>query len=134
MKIADKAYIIFCDDVRDEVGNKLSLMGIYSDKLVVQSLPIQLRTFNIVASLEKLKKSVEKFRIIFTLPGAKPIDVSSPQAPSTKGQKNANIVFGLAPLRIESAGMATAAVYINDAEKPEVEKNIEIVLQPQNTK
>ncbi|WP_441347693.1 DUF6941 family protein [Sinimarinibacterium sp. CAU 1509] len=30
---------IFCDDIRTEMGNKLSYMGVYSSDLVVQSMP-----------------------------------------------------------------------------------------------
>lgn len=32
----------FCDDVRYEVGNKYSLMGCYSDELIVEKLPVAL--------------------------------------------------------------------------------------------
>lgn len=32
----------FCDDIRQEVGNKLSLMGVYNGALVVPSFPFDL--------------------------------------------------------------------------------------------
>ncbi len=40
-------YTIFCDDVRLEVGNKLSLMGVFQN-IMVQQLPISLIKFAIV--------------------------------------------------------------------------------------
>lgn len=33
---------VFCDDIREEVGNKRSLMGIYHGEMFVQSVPILL--------------------------------------------------------------------------------------------
>lgn len=36
MKIKD---VIFCDDIRRELNNKFSLMGLYSDRIVIRSRP-----------------------------------------------------------------------------------------------
>jgi len=41
------AYTIFCDDVRLEVGNKLSLMGVFQN-IMVQQLPVSLIKFAVV--------------------------------------------------------------------------------------
>ena len=41
------AYTIFCDDVRLEVGNKLSLIGVFQNMLV-QQMPVSLIKFAIV--------------------------------------------------------------------------------------
>jgi hypothetical protein len=45
----------FCDDVRYEMGNKFSLIGCYSDELIVEKLPValpklcvQIRVFTLV--------------------------------------------------------------------------------------
>ncbi len=40
-------YTVFCDDVRLEVGNKLSLMGIFQN-IMVQQLPVSLIKFAVV--------------------------------------------------------------------------------------
>jgi len=40
-------YTIFCDDVRLEVGNKLSLMGVFQN-IMVQQLPVSLIKFAVV--------------------------------------------------------------------------------------
>ena len=42
MKAPRHVYTIFCDDVRAEIGNKLSLMGCYDSALVVAQFPITL--------------------------------------------------------------------------------------------
>ena len=41
------AYTLFCDDVRLEVGNKLSLMGDIQN-IMVQQLPVSLIKFAVV--------------------------------------------------------------------------------------
>ncbi len=35
-------HVIYCDDIRNELGNKLSLMGIYDSELVVPAFPMTL--------------------------------------------------------------------------------------------
>jgi hypothetical protein len=42
------AYSIFCDDMRNEVNNKVSLMGLYSTELLLKSFPMSLPRFTIV--------------------------------------------------------------------------------------
>lgn len=39
---------MYCDDVRQETGNKLSFMGVYRGRLIVQSFPAVLPKLNIV--------------------------------------------------------------------------------------
>ena len=41
-------YMIFCDDVRLEVGNKLSLMGVFQN-IAVQQLPVALFKFAVLS-------------------------------------------------------------------------------------
>ncbi len=41
-------YTIFCDDVRLEAGNRLSLMGIIPNMIMVQQLPVTLIKFAVV--------------------------------------------------------------------------------------
>lgn len=42
------AHSTFCDDVRQEIGNKTSLMGLYSGELFVQELPAALSKLCVV--------------------------------------------------------------------------------------
>ncbi|CAH1208832.1 conserved hypothetical protein [Candidatus Nitrotoga sp. BS] len=53
MKMNDACLItaIFCDDIRQEVGNKLSFMGCYQGELVVQMAPITLPKLCVFASI-----------------------------------------------------------------------------------
>ncbi len=46
-KKLELAYTLFCDDVRLEVGNKLSFMGVFQN-IVVERLPVSLFKFAVV--------------------------------------------------------------------------------------
>jgi hypothetical protein len=51
---------LFCDDVRQEVGNKLSYLGVYSGNLVVPAFPTNLVKLCCVFSLHVPSKSPPK--------------------------------------------------------------------------
>ena len=46
-KKLELVYTLFCDDVRLEVGNKLSLMGVFQN-IMVQQLPVSLIKFAVI--------------------------------------------------------------------------------------
>jgi len=69
-------YTIFCDDVRLEVGNKLSLIGVFQNMLV-QQLPISLIKFAIVNHWRGEGRYLSEVRILS--PDKKqPVVVSEP--------------------------------------------------------
>ena len=41
-KLSRYVEVIYCDDIREEVGNKLSYMGVYTSELFIPSTPITL--------------------------------------------------------------------------------------------
>ena len=43
---------IFCDDVRQEIGGKLSFMGVYDDKMLVPSFPSIVTSLNVVVKIQ----------------------------------------------------------------------------------
>lgn len=53
MKKNDARFLtaIFCDDIRPELGNKLSFMGCYQSELVVQMAPVALPKLCVFASI-----------------------------------------------------------------------------------
>jgi hypothetical protein len=92
---ADKlelAYTIFCDDVRLEVGNKLSLIGVFQNMLV-QQMPVSLIKFAVVNHWRGEGRYLSEVRILS--PDKKqPVVVSEP-APFeiTHGGHTDNVSF-----------------------------------------
>jgi hypothetical protein len=69
-------YTLFCDDVRLEVGNKLSFMGVFQN-IMVQQLPVSLIKFAIVNHWSGEGTHLSEVRIL-TPDRQHPIVVSQP--------------------------------------------------------
>ena len=70
------AYTIFCDDVRLEVGNKLSLMGVFH-QIVVQQFPVTVMKFAVVSQWRGEGAHLSEVRIL-THDRQLPVVVSDP--------------------------------------------------------
>lgn len=57
------AYTIFCDDVRLEVGNKLSLMGVFH-QILVQHVPVMVMKFAVVTQWRGEGRHLSEVRIL----------------------------------------------------------------------
>jgi hypothetical protein len=56
-------YTIFCDDVRLEVGNKLSLMGVFH-QIIVQQFPVSVLKFAVVTQWRGDGRHLSEVRIL----------------------------------------------------------------------
>ena len=75
-KKLELVYTLLCDDVRLEVGNKLSLMGIFQN-IVVQQLPVSLIKFAVVNHWRGEGAHLSEVRIL-TPDRQQPVVVSQP--------------------------------------------------------
>ena len=57
------AYTLFCDDVRLEVGNKLSLMGVFH-QIMVQQFPVTVLKFAVVSQWRGDGRHLSEVRIL----------------------------------------------------------------------
>jgi hypothetical protein len=57
------AYTLFCDDVRLEVGNKLSLMGVFH-QILVQHFPVTVMKFAVVTQWRGRGRHLSEVRIL----------------------------------------------------------------------
>ncbi len=69
-------YTIFCDDVRLEAGNKLSLMGVFQN-IMVQQLPVSLIKFAVVNHWQGEGAHLSEVRIL-SPDKRQPVVVSQP--------------------------------------------------------
>jgi hypothetical protein len=85
-------YTLFCDDVRLEMGNKLSFMGVFQN-IMVQQLPISLIKFAVVNHWKGEGVHLSEVRIL-TPDRRQPVVVSQPtQFEITAGGFADNISF-----------------------------------------
>ncbi|HEX7174548.1 MAG TPA: hypothetical protein VF240_04600 [Pyrinomonadaceae bacterium] len=69
-------YTLFCDDVRLEVGNKLSLMGVFH-QIAVQQFPVSLMKFAVVSQWRGEGTHLSEVRIL-TDDRRQPVVVAEP--------------------------------------------------------
>src|SRR5262249_34042823 len=64
-------YTIFCDDIRQEVGGKISFVGVYSDTIFIHGeFPVTLPKFAFVISLIQRREILERnIQVQIFLPG-----------------------------------------------------------------
>ena len=70
------AYTIFCDDVRLEVGNKLSLMGVFH-QVMVQQAPVTILKFAVISQWRGAGRHLSEVRIL-TEDRQQPVVVADP--------------------------------------------------------
>lgn len=95
---------IFCDDIRHEVGNKLSLIGVYNGQMYVQQFPVTIPKLCLVAMLVTPAARVPKNIKIRVLKDSEPlveldatpeylqqlVNAREPTAPRPKGTERVN--------------------------------------------
>lgn len=121
MKYADQIISFVCDDIRREVGNKRSLMGIYDD-VVVESVPTLMPKICLAVSFRKVKKvfiSVKSIRVTLKNPdgGKTEIPEFNPPANSKIGL-NHNLDLFVIPFKIDQTGTYTWEIRFNNEEEP----------------
>lgn len=120
MDIAKRYHVILCDDVRNEVGNKLSLMGIYGPELWVGRLPVAMPRLCIVVMLEQIQKTFTKARARVSLPGSEPVLLPIQAAPGPQQGSQHTIIVALSPAKISREGRARFELFFFDQEEPQV--------------
>jgi hypothetical protein len=124
-------YCIFCDDVRTEIGEKLSFIGVYSGVLMLPEFPISLPKFCVHVNLITL--ATEPYRSIVLrciAPGDRQplleerLDAAqlSEQRDITENAEASdipiNVVVGaslvFSPLRLRQPGLLTVSAIIDD--------------------
>lgn len=105
MKLAKNIKVIVCDDIRNENGNKFSLMGVYTKSIILSSFPTILPKFCLCIMLEHVKINFQECRVTVKCPETEPIDlfVKSDNNADQIG-KDINIFAFIVPLRILKPG------------------------------
>ena len=120
MKIAKKIKTLLCDDVRQEVGGKISLMGIYSKDIIVNNVPTILPIINFVIMFEDIKEPFSTLFVTVVTPKSDPLQFNYPAPPDIEPGKNSNLVMGLSPFRINEKGPARFEIRFSKEEKARI--------------
>lgn len=118
MEIAENIKTILCDSVRQEIGNKMSLIGIYSKDLVVTRIPAIIPIINLVIMLEKIKEPFKEIYIKLITPEneTKKIKYAAPR--NLEKGRDINIVIGVSPFKVNGQGIARFEMRLAEDDKP----------------
>lgn len=130
MKIAKSQNIILCDDVRNELGNKISIMGVYGREVIVNKIPAFLRQLALVIILEDIIKPFEHVKVKFFLPGAEPANLAIHAPGNLQRGSNNTMVIAIGGIKISAPGTAKYEIYFSDRNKPDIEYEFSIKENP----
>ncbi len=105
-----------CDDVRQEIGGKRTVVGIYGDSLTIPSVPFNLPQLCFVFKMDLAKSNITKMIVTIEMPANQiigPFDVGMP-----KKVKLQNILnLAVYPVNIKGTGMCQVFVSFDDQKK-----------------
>ncbi len=123
MKYADQIITIVCDDIRREVGNKRSLMGIYDD-IIVESIPQLMPKICLAVSFRKIKKafnSIKSIKVVLRSPSNEKAEIPELTPPGNlKIGRHYNMDLFVIPFKIDQVGKFVWEVRFNEEQKPAV--------------
>lgn len=139
-KSARHVEVIYCDDIRNEIGGKISLMGIYAGDMIVPSIPLILPKLCIVITVitessdpfQKLSARIERGEDRAILLSTGNIDITP--LPAEEGDGNGNrlhvvqLQFVLSPFQVD--GPTVLRVTVETERGPIRGRGLRIQLPP----
>lgn len=117
MKIAKKAHTILCEDVREEVRNKFSLMGVYGKEIIFSKVPALIPKLILVLMMEDITTVFKELHITLKLPKAKPQTLKYKAPTNLKVGMNLNVLISIVPFRVEDVGKARFELRIDKSKR-----------------
>jgi hypothetical protein len=110
-------YGILCDDIRHEVGDKFSLIGVYGSHVYVAQLPFLFPKLSVAVSYRQVKGG-DTFSMTLQDPTGQIIGnpIMSEVPKEVKGLTRFMIFGVFPPLRVTQAGLYSLTIVINQDE------------------
>ena len=104
MKIAKQIHVILCEDIRQEEGDKISLMGVrQSDTLNVDEIPTILPSVSFMIAFKDSQISLKEFDLIVKRPNAKP-DILPFKGANDSKRGTLKLLITMSPFRVKKEG------------------------------
>jgi hypothetical protein len=120
-------YAIICDDIRHEIGDKFSLIGVYGSDICVAQIPFTLPKLGAVICYRNMRAG-DRFFVELQSPSGKILgDGIRGEVPGEVEGATRFMIFGvMSPVYVEEAGLHKLVVLINKDEgtRKEVPLNI----------
>ena len=125
-------YAIICDDIRQEIGNKLTFVGVYQDQIIVPAFPFTFPKLCFFIQYADIKEG-DQFLLELQDPAHNIIDKAI-NIVVPAGQKSARMrMFGIySPMRVEKEGQYALGITVNGNEKKKDEVVVNIKSGPKS--
>jgi len=120
MKIAKKIFTMLCDDVREEKGGKLSLMGLYEKEYIVSHIPSIMPRLCLIIILSEIKEILNKVHITLKSPKSEPNNINFDIRPKVEKGKDFRLIVYLSPFKINGTGEAKFEIKFNNDQKASI--------------
>ncbi len=127
-KIAKDELVVLCDDIREEAGNKSSLMGVYSDNLIFKSVPATLPKICLYIALGGVKRQFQNIHVRTKLPKSEPHSFELKAPPLINVGQNVSMGIVIAPFKVQAQGNALFEIRLDDDEKPSLTYKFKILV------
>lgn len=118
-------FSVVCDDIRIEEGNKASLMGIYSEGLIVPKIPFLMPRLCLFQELDAVEK-IKNFRV--ELRGPK-VNIKAALRPSKEPQQKISLRVMFGPVEFEEEGDYRFDTYLDESSDPIATKRFFVKLR-----
>lgn len=117
MKFAKKIHSIICDDVREEVKNKYSFMGVYGKDIIFNKIPAILPKLVIIIMIEEVREKFNELTLTLKMPKAEPQVLRRTFSKDINVGASFNFIAAFSPFRVEVAGEARFELRIADSKQ-----------------
>ena len=124
-KIANRTFTLLCDDVRREVGNKYSFMGIYGKKIIFNRIPAVLPRLCLVVMLDDVKHDVIFGEAQFRQDGEETAKLKF-NVSKKETDIDINLILMASPYKINKPGLINIELYFFDEEKPRITHKVTV--------
>lgn len=116
-----KISILICDDVRHEIGGKVSIMGVYGKDIRFSKIPTTMRQLGIVVIMQNLERPLNSVHVTIKMPGNDDLTkmITVPMEPAPNNNKyDANLVMLVNAVPIKETGEAKIELRESKGKKP----------------
>ncbi|MFA6413389.1 MAG: hypothetical protein WCW53_11890 [Syntrophales bacterium] len=118
MKFAKEISVFLCDDIRQEVGNKVSLMGIYGKDVILPEIPFIFSKLCLLLSAKEVKRVINDLKVVIITPQNEQITLEIPAPPNQKVPQDIQIGITMSPLNIKEEGEGKIEIFEKEESKP----------------
>jgi hypothetical protein len=122
---------IICDDLRQEIGRKLSFMGVYDEAIVFKTLPARVQK---IALYQRWSGEDQPGQMRIELTGSaitgtfSAVVMASHEA--RPEARRANVLVAFAPVDVVETGVMEFRTYLGNDDRPSHTHSIEVRIEP----